>query len=106
MKSIFIVSLLLVPGIASAQTPPKTTGGRFQLIQLSTMRRDQFLLDTQTGKVWSKVCYVNTSNTPGDCDMDAWMLERVEGITGSRDAILNQAVAIEKLKRGQTEGGQ
>jgi len=32
------------------QNPPPQ--GRFQLIQLSDMRMDQFLLDTETGRLW------------------------------------------------------
>lgn len=34
--------------------PVKT--GRFELKQLGEMRRDQYLLDTATGRVWQPVC--------------------------------------------------
>lgn len=34
-------------------TPP---AGSYQLQQLGEYRRDQFLLNTQTGRVWNKVC--------------------------------------------------
>lgn len=76
--------------------PSKTTGGRFQLIQLSSARRDQFMIDTQTGKIWSKVCL--SGGTPdGGCDLDAWALDNVEGINISRDELAK----MQKASKGQ-----
>lgn len=103
MKALLAAVLLIAPIVSRAEPPTKTSGGRFQLIQLSSMRRDQFLLDTQTGKIWSKACYVKTTADVADCDMHAWMLESVEGITGSRDAIIRQAIEIEKMKTAPKE---
>lgn len=52
-------------GVAFAQeagkarpTPPKTLSldsGRFVFGQLSELRRDQYMLDTKTGRLWQKV---------------------------------------------------
>lgn len=39
--------------------------GSFQLLQLGEYRRDQYLLDTQTGKVWVSVCWGTVSGA--DC---------------------------------------
>lgn len=35
--------------------PSATVEGRFVMVQLSTARADQYLLDTKTGKVWQIV---------------------------------------------------
>jgi hypothetical protein len=65
----------------------QTTGGRFQLVQLGDMRRDQFLLDTQTGKMWARVCLKIDSETPAGCAYSAWRIEDVQGITASMEDI-------------------
>ena len=52
--------LLLMIGsmlVGADMLPPRPTvlgapGGRFVFGQISDMRRDQFLLDTQTGRLW------------------------------------------------------
>lgn len=49
-------------GIAHAEVPeaPGTVlsapGGRYVFGQISSARRDQFMLDTQTGQIWQMVC--------------------------------------------------
>lgn len=43
------------------------TGGRFQLIQLSEYRRDQYMIDTATGRVWEPVCS-GTLNASSICE--------------------------------------
>lgn len=48
------------------------------MIQLSDMRSDQFLLDTQTGKVWQRRCIQQRGD---ECTSTAWMIDDVEGIT-------------------------
>ncbi|MGE4131883.1 MAG: hypothetical protein AB7F86_09605 [Bdellovibrionales bacterium] len=81
--NIIFALLLAIPGHAQQNT--STGDGRFQLIQLSSMARDQFLLDTRTGKVWQRRCLIPKGN---DCDAAGWMQEIVEGITGDRKAIM------------------
>jgi hypothetical protein len=38
---------------ATAAAAPIGTGGRFVMGQLTNMRRDQYLLDTKTGRIWA-----------------------------------------------------
>lgn len=60
----FVSLLLLVSCISIAQAEPvevkppqqkilSTPGGRFVFGQISDFRRDQFMLDTQTGRLWA-----------------------------------------------------
>jgi len=79
MKTLFIFTLIFAStSFAQKNTNVSTSGGRFQLIQLSDFRRDQFLLDTQTGKIWKKVCTIPEGN---ECELGAWMQDDVIGIT-------------------------
>lgn len=53
---------------------------RYKLIQLGSFRRDQFLLDSSTGKMWNPRC---TKLAKGgiDCDGDlVWVPATVEGL--------------------------
>jgi hypothetical protein len=52
---------------AIAFTAP--AAGSYQLYQLGEYRRDQFLLNTRTGKVWEKVCIGTTSGATCDGDL-------------------------------------
>ena len=70
---------------------PQAIEGRFQLLQLGTARRDQYLLDSQTGRLWARVCMKSTSLEAGDCAYQAWMVEDVEGITASMAEIRKRA---------------
>lgn len=58
---LYLLVLLSFADDAFAQSEPirlgaGTVGGRYQLVQISQARRDQFLVDTQTGRVWNVVC--------------------------------------------------
>lgn len=55
-----------------------TWGGRFQLIQLSEFRRDQFLLDTDTGRMWGIACTKDGKN--GQCEMQSLIELEVENL--------------------------
>lgn len=70
------ISLLLpavaVPALAQEArekpTPTKvlaTDGGRYVLGQISEYRRDQFLLDTKTGRVWKTVVMKSDEDKDG-----------------------------------------
>ncbi len=51
----------------------------FRLVQLGTLRRDQFLLDRRAGRVWRSVCAGETDGA--NCDgMTVWEEMLVEGI--------------------------
>jgi len=68
--------------------------GRFQLVQLSNFRRDQFMIDTQTGKVWSNGCLA----TDGDnCQYGAFTAMDVEGITLPLKAMMEKSSKIQKM---------
>lgn len=54
---------ITIPVPASSQVPANDSvgtlsapGGRFVFGQISSYRRDQFMLDTQTGRLWQMVC--------------------------------------------------
>lgn len=62
MKRFIAVSSLLLVQFAHAQSTEiksfpalGVNGGRYVLGQISSMRRDQYLLDTQTGRIWESV---------------------------------------------------
>jgi|SRR6185312_17200174 len=63
----------------SADQAPFHENHEFQLIQLGEMRRDQFLLDKKTGRVWTEVC---TGQVAGpDCKGQlVWQGMQVEGL--------------------------
>jgi|SRR6185312_5257293 len=63
----------------SADQSPSHEDHEFQLIQLGEMRRDQFLLDKKTGRVWTEVC---TGQIVGpDCKGQlVWQEMQVEGL--------------------------
>ncbi len=79
---IIVFSVIGLSSYAHADGPHNvhTSDGRYQLIQLSQMRADQFLLDTQTGKIWQRQCQI-AGPTSSDCLLEAWTLNNVEGIT-------------------------
>lgn len=64
------------------EKPPEPKVGRFQLQQISTFRRDQFLLDTATGRMWTNVC-VKPGKQAGDCAQSYWAEESVENISAT-----------------------
>jgi hypothetical protein len=52
----------------------------FHLVQLGTFRRDQFLVDNRTGRVWTSICMGKTSGA--DCSGSLmWEEMYVDGIT-------------------------
>lgn len=56
---------------ASVAAPSSTKGGRYQIIfNPSGVREDTFLLDTQTGKIWTPTKYTNVVGEP-----TAWVYE-------------------------------
>lgn len=59
MKLAALLALLLLIGTTQAQDRPPAVlaaaGGRFVFGQISSMARDQYMLDTQTGRLWQIV---------------------------------------------------
>lgn len=76
MKTTISAALVLACFSAQAQTDPApqraalgAPGGRFVFGQVSDFRRDQYLLDTQTGRLWQKVCAAVNKQNPPNCDI-------------------------------------
>lgn len=101
MKTLATLSILLFISISAYAKNENTStfGGRFQLIQLSDARRDQYLLDTQTGKMWNPSCFVGG---PTDCVYSAWTPVDVQGISASlsemRQRVKEAEEAVKKSK--------
>lgn len=82
MKNLLIAALAaaVIPCFAQTSTSPpgsvmSSQGGRFVLGQLSSFRRDQFMLDTQSGRAWTLVCTKTPENDPMGCAL--WALQPV-----------------------------
>lgn len=73
--------------------------GRYQLIKLSEYRADEFLLDTQTGKMWRASCEGNRDGT--QCDYVAWAPEDVIGVNATYKQVAEKAALIKKNKSGE-----
>lgn len=78
MKRIGIFTAAWVTiAVAAAQTPINigpalsASGGRFVFGQVSEARRDQYLLDTQTGRMWRPVCVVKDKDDATKCMLNA-----------------------------------
>lgn len=62
LSAIAFASAACFGAIAHAEVPEapgtvlSTAGGRYVFGQVSSARRDQFMLDTQTGQLWQLVC--------------------------------------------------
>jgi len=65
---VFLIGGAFLVWVIGSFTKPKDLEIRseYQLVQLGEMRRDQFLLDKKTGRIWTSVCFGKTSGA--DCD--------------------------------------
>jgi len=72
-----VVSILLAvaAGQGFAQSPPAigvvlaAPGGRYVFGQISDWRRDQYLLDTQSGRLWKPLCLQVNKDDSKSCDI-------------------------------------
>jgi hypothetical protein len=62
LKFFIAVAFLLCSSAFSQQANISSTNGRYAIGQISQSRQDQFVLDTQTGRVWRVTCKV--ANAP------------------------------------------
>lgn len=67
MKFVFLIALSSMTWCADSSVPPLpvvdvSESGRFVLKQISSMRRDQYMIDTKTGRVWALVAFGPESN--------------------------------------------
>lgn len=94
MKTILILASLYSSLSFAEAKNTQTNTGRFQLIQLSDMRRDQYMIDTQTGKIWSKGCEVSENTT--SCLYEVWWPQDVVGINATLEQVSKRAAILEK----------
>lgn len=98
---LILLSMVLTACSSPTQSPAPIVEtsevGRFQLVALGTMRRDHHLLDTKTGKIWSRQCWVGDPS-PEKCKMTAWTAETVENVTHTVHEILEMAERVENKK--------
>lgn len=102
MKTLITI-FLLISSVSFAQKKANTAtaGGRFQLIQLSDFRRDQYLLDTQTGKIWVGTC--GTKDKSGECIYNLWAPQDVVGITMTEAEYFKKIDRLEKIVNDETK---
>lgn len=79
----YLIILLLFPLLGACEENEKKSAesskvGRYQIIQAGTMRRDQYLIDTETGNMWTRTCAVPAGNV--DCSYSYWSKEDIVGI--------------------------
>ena len=74
MRLLAWVTLCAVAASAQAQAPSaghvnvlSATGGRYVFGQISESRRDQYMLDTQTGRLWVQTCIASSKEDPKQC---------------------------------------
>lgn len=101
MKKLSVaLAAIFLSSVSNGAEPAKATpsSGRFQLVQLSSMRSDQYLLDTQTGKMWSRECWGELSANNSQCSFAPWIEESIEGITASLKEINDRSERLKKAK--------
>ncbi len=83
MKNTIVICLILLPIYSFAQKKQNvgSTGGRFQIVQISDFRRDQFLIDTNTGRLWTQTCAKPSKPTPAECGLYVWQEEMIDDIS-------------------------
>ena len=86
----FAICVLFVATISSGQQPSKSppaprehTCGRYQVFFGPHARADQYLVDTDTGRIWQKTAYTDLVGEPevwlpltrvdNDADFNAWV---------------------------------
>ncbi|MFV3409695.1 hypothetical protein ACNH6C_13870 [Bdellovibrio bacteriovorus] len=97
MKTLLAAILLFgTSAVAQKKNNESSSGGRFQIIQLSDFRRDQYLIDTQTGKMWQKSCLIaGPDNT--ECAYGPWLTVDIENVTMDYGAIDKKAKTLKKM---------
>lgn len=79
LRAVLFSSQSFAQAASGSKRGAGTKNGRFQLIQLSDFRRDQYLLDTETGHMWQPVCSKDEAN--GVCNGYMYFTEvLVEGV--------------------------
>lgn len=112
MKKTLLLAMILLSSASLANEtkkfPKGSSGGRFQIVQISDYRRDQYLIDTETGNIWSMVC---ASGAVDNCSYAAFTKIDVEGVNISRKEMMKKAAEsddylAEKAKRATEQNKQ
>lgn len=84
MKNLFTltVTLFLISGctkglIIDPKNEASASTGRFQLVKLNETRKDQFIFDSSTGKIWRMNCAQTLKN---ECTEYGWKIEQPEDL--------------------------
>jgi hypothetical protein len=80
-----LLSFVLVSGGRQDAPPAESAVGRYQILYNPNVRADTFLLDTQTGKVWTPTQFSQFKHVP-----TAWLIQ---------DRIDNDAQLLDWSKR-------
>lgn len=91
-RLIFILSLTMFVGVANAQEKIKvaqdqqktlsSANGRFVFGQISDFRSDQYMLDTQTGRLWQIVERTDEKGSPAGRVLQVIPFVSVDGKLG------------------------
>ena len=96
-KLVLLVAIQIVSITSfAAEKHAGTSCGRYQIIQISDMRRDQFLIDTETGALWNAVCH---SSKNGECVQLHFQRVPVDGLSDFAAPTFNPDVYL-KPKQG------
>lgn len=73
MRFFILLAAILIagPSVAQKKDVLSQPGGRYVFGQISEARRDQFMLDTATGRVWQVTC-MHTDEKQSGIDKCAW----------------------------------
>lgn len=77
MKYIFaVLAVAGLPALAQSNFPSgtalSTPAGRFVFGQISSVRADQYVLDSQTGRIWRAVCMAFSKADASKCERVAF----------------------------------
>lgn len=85
MRKLLIAIAIAIPSFSFAGP------GRYQLVQLGVARADQFLLDTETGKIWRSMC--GHQSGTNNCDYEYWEPMDVMGVSATQDEVFQKIKA-------------
>jgi hypothetical protein len=111
MKSIYLclpLSIFLLCSCDFHKSSPEDltakSVGRYQLVQLGQMRRDQFLIDTATGRVWNNVCEYNSKPHDGsNCDINVYREITVIKTKEDSDRVSKEAYLLENMNKNNNK---
>jgi|GEM_PF-6867276 len=104
MKKTTILLAILLSGCTQKESQSTVQNqlqvGRYTIVQLGTFRRDQYLLDTATGQVWSQYC--GTGAKGPDCDYSYWNKLDIIGLNTTIDDVIKHIADAEGVKKATT----